>query len=110
MSKLPNKFGSITKLKAPNLRRPYMARVYAGKKVNFETKKAYPVQKILGYYATKSEAMKALAEYNANPYNLDRHSVTIKEIWQQIKPKVDVSEDRMKKYESNFRLYISLVI
>lgn len=107
MSKLPNKFGSITKLKAPNLRRPYMARVYAGKKVNFETKKAYPVQKILGYYATKSEAMKALAEYNANPYNLDRHSVTIKEIWQQVKPKVDVSEDRMKKYESNFRLYIS---
>lgn len=107
MSKLPNKFGSITKLKAPNLRRPYMARVYAGKKVNFETKKAYPVQKILGYYATKSEAMKALAEYNANPYNLDRHSVTIKEIWQQIKSKVDVSEERMKKYESNFRLYIN---
>lgn len=107
MSKLPNKFGSITKLKAPNLRRPYMARIYAGMKVNFETKKAYPVQKILGYYATKSEAMKALAEYNSNPYNLDRQTVTIDEIWQQAKEKLTVSADRQKKYESNYRKYIS---
>lgn len=104
--KLPPKFGSITKLKG-NLRRPYMVRIYDGMKVNFETKKAYPKQKILGYYATRREAMQALVEYNANPYNLDKTKVTIKEIWYQIKDKIDVSDDRMKKYESNFKKYLT---
>lgn len=104
--KLPPNFGSITKLKG-NLRRPYMVRIYDGMKVNFETKKAYPKQKILGYYATRREAMQALVEYNANPYNLDRTKVTIKEIWTQIKDKIDVSDDRMKKYESNFDKYLA---
>ena len=104
--KLPNKFGSITKLKG-NLRRPYMVRIYDGMKVSFETKKAYPRQRVLGYYATRSEAMKALSEYNSNPYNLDRQTVTIGEIWQQAKEKLTVSADRQKKYESNYRKYIS---
>lgn len=103
--KLPPKYGSVTKLKG-NLRRPFMVRIYAGMKVNFETKKAYPYQKVLGYYATRSEAMKALAEYNANPYNLDRTTVTIKQLWDQIRDKVNASEDRKKVYESTFRKYI----
>ena len=103
--KLPPRFGSITKLKG-NLRRPFMVRIYDGMKVNFETKKAYPKQIVLGYYATRKEAMQALVEYNANPYNLNRQKVTIREIWDQIKEKVDVSEDRKKKYQSNFDKYI----
>lgn len=103
--KLPPKYGSVTKLKG-NLRRPFMVRIYAGMKINFETKKAYPYQKILGYYATRAEAMKALAEYNANPYNLDRTTVTIRQLWDQIKDKVDASEGRKKVYESTFRKYI----
>ncbi|MBR6507485.1 MAG: tyrosine-type recombinase/integrase [Clostridia bacterium] len=104
--KLPPNFGSITKLKG-NRRRPYMVRITTGKVVNFETKKAYQKQTILGYFATKSEALKALAEYNANPYNLDRSKITIREIWEQIKDKIDVSEDRLKKYESNFKKYLA---
>ena len=104
--KLPPNFGSITKLKG-NRRRPYMVRITTGKVVNFETQKAYQKQTILGYYSTKAEAMKALSEYNANPYNLDRTKVTIREIWDQIKNKIDVSADRLKKYESNFDKYIA---
>ncbi len=103
--KLPPRFGSITKLKG-NLRRPYMVRIYDGMKVNFETKKAYPKQIVLGYFATRKEAMTALVEYNANPYNLNRQTVTIREIWDQIRDKVDVSADRMKKYKSNFDKYV----
>lgn len=106
IKKLPNKYGSITKLNRP-LRKPYMVRIYAGMKVNFDTQKAYPCQKILGYYATKEEALQALAEYNANPYNLDRNSVTIDELWKQAKTKLSVSDDRMKKYESCYRLYLT---
>ena len=103
--KLPPKFGSITKLKG-NLRRPFMVRIYDGMKVNFETKKAYPKQIVLGYYATRKEAMDALVEYNANPYNLNRQKVTIREIWDQIRDKIDVSEDRKKKYKGNFDKYV----
>lgn len=101
----PPKYGSITKLKG-NRRRPYMVRITTGKKINFETKKAYQVQTVIGYYATRSEAVKALAEYNVNPYNLDRTTVTIREIWTQIKDKIDVSADRLKKYDSNFDRYL----
>ena len=104
--KLPPNFGSITKLKG-NRRKPYMVRITTGKIVNFETQKAYQKQTVLGYYSTKAEAMKALSEYNANPYNLDRTKVTIREIWDQIKNKIDVSADRLKKYESNFDKYIA---
>ena len=103
--KLPPNFGSITKLKGAR-RRPYMVRITTGKVVNFDTKKAYNKRTVLGYYKTYTEAMKALAEYNANPYNLDRTKVTIREIWDQIKNKIDVSPDRLKKYESNFDRYI----
>ena len=106
--RLPPNYGSITKLQG-NRRKPYMVRITVGRVVNFETKKAYNKQQILGYYATRAEAMKALAEYNTNPYNLDRQTVTIREIWNQVKDKIDVSEDRMKKYESNFKKYISVI-
>lgn len=103
--KLPPNFGSITKLKG-NRRRPYMVRITTGKVVNFDTQKAYNKRTVLGYYTTKAEAMKALAEYNANPYNLDRTKVTLREVWDQIKDKIDVSADRLKKYESNFDRYV----
>ena len=69
--KNPNKYGSITKLTG-NRRKPWMVRIYKGMKVNHETKKAYPEQIVLGYYASRKEAMDALAEYNLNPYNIDR--------------------------------------
>ena len=104
--KLPPNFGSITKLKG-NRRKPYMVRISDGVVVNFDTKKAYTKRVVLGYYATKKEAMQALVEYNANPYNLDRTRVTIREIWDQIKDKIDVSSNRMKAYESAFRKYIT---
>ena len=86
-----------------------MVRITTGTKINFETKKAYQVQTVIGYYATRSEAVKALAEYNVNPYNLDRTTVTIREIWTQIREKIDVSPDRLKKYDSNFERYLATI-
>lgn len=101
-----NGMGSVTKLKG-NRRKPYWVRISDGVTVNFDTKKAYPKQISLGFYATRKEALQALAEYNANPYNLDKTTVTIEEIWTQIKGKIDVSADRLKKYESNYNKYIT---
>lgn len=107
--KLPNKYGSVTKLSG-NRRKPYMVRIYSGMKVNYDTHKAYPNQVVLGYYATRKEAMQALAEYNANPFNIDRNTVTIGELWDQIKDKVDVSDDRRATYKRTYHKYIEYSI
>lgn len=107
--KLPNKYGSVTKLTG-NRRRPWMARVTTGTVVNHETKKAYPRQTVIGYYETRKDAMQALAEYNTNPYNLDRQTVTIGELWGQIKDKVVCSDDRRKVYKRNYHNHIEFVI
>ena len=48
-----------------NRRRPYMARKTVDWKDNGQPKYAY-----IGYYATRAEAMIALAAYNADPYDL----------------------------------------
>ena len=107
--KLPNKYGSVTKLKG-NRRRPWMARLSAGTVVNYETHKAYPKQTILGYYETRKEAMQALAEYNANPFNLDRQTVTIAELWHQIEDTVNCSDERRKVYKRAFHNHIEFAI
>lgn len=104
----PNGYGSITKLKG-NRRRPWCVRITTGKVVNFETQKAYAKQTVLGYYATRREAMQALAAYNDDPYNLDRQTVTIDDIWQRIQDHVDVSDDRRKVYKSNYKKYVSVI-
>ena len=107
--KLPNKYGSVTKLSGSR-RKPWMVRIYAGTKINYETMKAYPKQVVLGYYASRKEAMQALADYNSNPYNIDRNTVTIGELWDQIKEKVDVSDERRKTYMRTFHKYIEYSI
>lgn len=107
--KLPNKYGSVTKLKG-NRRRPWMVRVTTGTVVNHETRKAHPRQTVIGYYETRKDAMQALAEYNANPYNLDRQTVTIGELWDQIKDKVVCSDDRRKVYKRNYHNHIEFEI
>ncbi len=38
-------------------------------------------RKVVGYYATRREAMEALAEYNKNPYDLDARKSTFAELW-----------------------------
>lgn len=101
----PPNYGSITKLKGTR-RRPFMVRITTGRVVNFETKKAYNKQTVLGYYATRKEAMQALTEYNANPYNLERQTVTIREIWNTVKDTINVSDSRKEAYDRTWRKYI----
>lgn len=102
----PPNYGSITKLKGTR-RRPFMVRITTGRVVNFETKKAYNKQIVLGYYATRKEAAQALAEYNANPFNVDRQKVTIGEIWEQIKDRIDVTETRRESFKRAYNKYVN---
>lgn len=73
--RLPNGFGGISKLSG-NRRKPYAVRITQG-----WTDDAKQIVKYLGYYKTRSEALKALSAYNANPYDLDSAGKTMKEIY-----------------------------
>ena len=43
--------------------------------------KAKQIQKSLGYYKDKADAMIALAEYNKNPYDIDKRDTTFEQIY-----------------------------
>ena len=62
--KLPNGYGSVVNL-GKRRRKPYAARITVGWSEDGKQKKKY-----LGYYKTRQEAMKALADYNENPFDL----------------------------------------
>lgn len=76
MKRLPKGMGSVYKLSG-NRRRPYTARIQAGRDENGK-----PIYKYLGYYETAQEAIQALTDYNKNPYDLDNDKVTISDLWE----------------------------
>lgn len=68
--KLPNKYGSITKLKGAR-RRPYMVREGSTGR-----------QRVIGYAATREEALEILASYNKKPWDIDAAKLTFKELYE----------------------------
>lgn len=78
--RLPNGFGSITKLSG-NRRKPFIVRVSNGLICNESEKTVKPNRVVLGYYKTKSDAISALYEYNARPYDLAKKDMTFQEIY-----------------------------
>lgn len=73
----PNGYGSVVKLSG-NRRRPYVVRKTAG----FDDR-AYPIYDIIGYYASRSEAMMALANYNSNPYDINLANSTFSQLYEK---------------------------
>jgi len=79
--KNPNGYGSIVKLPG-NRRRPYMVRKTKG----FNAK-GHPIYDIIGYYATREEAMIALAQFNNEPWDVDKAKTTFEELFELWKDK-----------------------
>ena len=52
----PNGYGSVYKLSGKR-RKPWTARITVG----FKSENGYPIYNFIGYYATRAEAMRALA-------------------------------------------------
>ena len=77
--KLPNGFGSVYKLSG-NRRNPYAARKTQGWEIDEATGKSKQIYQIIGYYPTRKDALTALAEFNANPYDVNAAKVTFEEI------------------------------
>ncbi|WP_208585761.1 tyrosine-type recombinase/integrase [Gracilibacillus suaedae] len=74
--KNPNGYGSVFKLSGKR-RRPFAVRITVG--WDDEGKQQYDY---LGYYASRKEAMVALAEYNENPYALESTKITFASMYQ----------------------------
>lgn len=80
--KLPNGYGSVTKLSG-NRRKPYLARVTLGWTTDQETGKTTQNRVPIGTFKTKKEALQALAEYGANPYDIQNSNLTLAELYQK---------------------------
>lgn len=78
--RLPNGFGSITKLKGDNRRNPYLVRICVGK--NSVGKPILKCLKPKSSFRTYNEAYEALVEYHKNPYDLD-NDITVKELYEK---------------------------
>lgn len=72
-----NGFGSVIKLGGKR-RRPYAVRVTAG-----WTESGKQVFKYLSYHEKRSEAVKALAVYNSDPYDIEVASITFAEVYEK---------------------------
>ena len=68
--KLPNNYGSISKLSGKR-RRPYVVR---------KSKEGGGFT-IIGYAATREEGLALLAQYNANPWDVDRAKITLQGLY-----------------------------
>lgn len=56
--------------------------------------KAKQKQTAIGYYATKKEAMIALAEYNKNPFDLNKSKATFEQIYYLILPEIEKKAEK----------------
>ena len=103
--KMPNGYGSVFKLSG-NRRKPWAARVTAGWANDPKTKKSKQLYKFVGYYETRKEALKALADYNVNPFNIDTANITFQEVYERWNEEhfPTVSESNVKGYKASFLL------
>ena len=92
--KNPNGYGSVSKLSGKR-RRPFIVRITTGFDIN-----GRQIMKVLGYYHTQAEAIKALANYNDNPYDINLNDITLKEILDRFmeNKKGKVEKSSLKSY------------
>ena len=90
-----NGYGSISKLSGKR-RRPFIVRITTGFDIN-----GRQIMKVLGYYHTQAEAIKALANYNDNPYDINLNDITLKEILDRFmeNKKGKVEKSSLKSYK-----------
>ncbi len=85
----PNGYGTVAKLSG-NRRRPFIVKKTVGWKDNGQ-----PIFDIIGYTETREEGNMLLAEYNRDPWDVDRAKITLKELfdlWKEKKaPKLGAS-------------------
>ena len=100
--KLPNGYGSITKLKG-NRRNPFVVRIT--KEIDDEGKQ---VRVVLGYYPSRTKALEALSDYNKEPFDIANLKITFAEmyeLWQGTDEYKKLSESATKQYRYAYNRY-----
>lgn len=102
--KLPNGYGSVYKLSGKR-RKPWIVRKTAGWQFDENGKKSKQMYETIGYFATRQEALTALANYNQNPYDIEQNSVTFSELyekWSDVHYQ-KISESTVKNYINAYK-------
>lgn len=94
-----NSTGGIVKLSGKR-RKPWAVRVTTG-----WTDDGKQILKYIGYYEKKTDARRALDEYNVNPYDLDATKITFEEIYKQWSESAykELSNSSVKTYKSAYK-------
>lgn len=102
--KNPNGYGSVYKLSGKR-RNPFIVRKTAG--WNEYGKQLYQT---IGYYKSRHDAMLALAEYNANPYDIKAAEITFKEVYEKVSERKfnKISKSNANGYKAAFKMSESL--
>ena len=79
--KNPNGYGTVAKLSG-NRRNPYVVR----KTIGFNDK-GHPIYNTIGYYPTREAGMIALAQFNNEPWDVDRAKTTFADLFELWKDK-----------------------
>ena len=78
----PNGYGSVVRLSGKR-RRPFMIR---GAVYGYDDR-GFPMFHIIGYSATREEGMMLLAQYNSDPWDVDKAKITLQELFDLWKEK-----------------------
>ena len=96
----PNGFGCVYKASG-NRRKPYIARITTG----WDEATGKQLFKNIGSFITYKEAMTALTDYNADPYDIDASRITFAELYEKWSfnkfPKI--SNSMMLSYKNAYR-------
>ena len=98
--RLANGMGSVHKLPGER-RKKWRVRVTSGWTFDEITMRRKQQFVTLGYYATRNEALKALMDYNSDPFDLDVLTVTFDECYKGAKKKF--TESRKRNYEAAYK-------
>lgn len=71
----PNGYGSVVKMSGER-RKPYGVRITIGRRDD-----GRQIYKYIGYYADRTDAIIALAEFNKTPYDIDANNITFAEVY-----------------------------
>lgn len=103
--KLPNGFGSVTKLTGKR-RNPYWVRITEGFHYDKEKDKQVQNYLTLGYVKTRAEGIEMLVEYHNNPFDVSTAKITFAEIfekWSKTKFPT-VSKSNINGYTAAYKL------
>ena len=103
--RMPNGMGGIYEMKDRKRRNPWRVRVTVG----WDEKTKKQIFKNVGYFKTRAEAMKALIDYNTNPYDLSSDT-TFSEIYEKWSAEKfgTISRSNCKGYEASYKCCESL--